>query len=152
MAEWYEFYMQLHFFYTILSMVSTSASQKWEDFKWKHQLSFHPHTETPYILYKKKSQRKIKPSIWYECLCLIWSLYFEVTKQSWPLIPTFNKRVKMLYLGIWEMAVAFLRLPSIFPPNDDQVNKHIIFLEIDLDSLSVFCRVSKLSFTTERNY
>lgn len=48
------------------------------------------------------------------------------------------------------MAFVFLRLPSTFPQNDDQVNEDTVFLEIDFDSLSTFFRVSELSSITER--
>lgn len=48
------------------------------------------------------------------------------------------------------MAFVFLRFPGIFPHNYDHINEDIVFLEIDFDSLIVFCSISKLSSITEK--
>lgn len=48
------------------------------------------------------------------------------------------------------MAFVFLRFPGIFPHNYDHINEDIVFLEIDFDSLIVFCSISTLSSITEK--
>lgn len=48
------------------------------------------------------------------------------------------------------MTFLFLRFPGIFPHNYDHINEDIVFLEIDFDSLIVFCSISTLSSITEK--
>lgn len=58
----------------------------------------------------------------------------------------------MLYLGISKDGIFISQISWIFPHNYDHINEDIVFLEIDFDSLIVFCSISTLSSITEKNY